>query len=80
MSRSAVFYVVKAMERTVAGAGAPPARAGQAVDREAGAARPGGSTSALVRRMLAAVRHSIGGAAGATSRGRRPLGGTVRAD
>ena len=85
MSRSGVFYVVKAMERSVAGTDAPRVPARQAVDREAAAARPEGGTS-LVRRMLAAVRHGIGttsgtGAApGTAGRGRRRLSGAARAD
>jgi len=82
MSRSGVFYVVKAMERTAAGTAATEASrapARQAVKREA-AARPDGSASSLVRRVLAAVQHSIGGAPGTTGRGRHRLGGAARAD
>jgi len=69
MSRSGVFYVVKAMERTAAGTGAAgaarvPAR--QAGDREAAAtARPNGSTASLIRRAVAAVQRSVGVAPGA---------------
>ena len=83
MSRSGVFYVVKAMERTAAGTAATEASrapARQAVKREAAAARPDGSASSLVRRVLAAVQHSIGGAPGTTGRGRHRLGGAARAD
>jgi hypothetical protein len=84
MSRSGVFYVVKAMERTVAGTAATDARrvpARHAADREAAAgARPDGSTSSVVRRMLAAVRRGIGGAPGTAGRSRRRLGGAARAD
>ncbi len=84
MSRSGVFYVVKAMERTVAGtaaADAPPVPARPAADRgAAAAARPDGRTSSLVRRLLTAVQHRIGRAPGATGRGRRRLGGAARAD
>jgi hypothetical protein len=84
MSRSGVFYVIKAMERTAAGtaaAGAPRVPARQAVDREAAAAaRPDGSTASLMRRVLAAVQHSVGVEPGAAGRGRRRLGGAARAD
>ena len=83
MSRSGVFYVVKAMERTVAGtaaADAPAVPARQAVDRAAAAAPPDGSTTSLVRRVLAAVQHSFGVAPGAAGRDRRRLGGAARAD
>lgn len=84
MSRSGVFYAVKAMERTAAGtaaagAGRVPAR--QAGDREAAAApRPDGSTAPLIRRALAAVQHSIRVALGTTGRGRRRVGGAAQAD
>ena len=84
MSRSGVFYVVKAMERTVAGtaaADAPPLPARPAADRgAAAAARPDGRTSSLVRRLLTAVQHRIGRAPGAVGRGRRRVGGAARAD
>jgi hypothetical protein len=83
MSRSGVFYVVKAMERTVAGTGAndaPRVPARPAVDREAAAARPDGSAPSFLRRVLAAVRHSPGGAPGSVGRGRRAVGGAARAD
>jgi hypothetical protein len=85
MSRSGVFYVVKAMERTAAGtaaAGAARVPAQRAVDREAAAAadRRDGSTASLMRRVLAAVRHSVGGTPAATDRGRRRLGSAARAD
>ena len=55
MARSGLFYVVKAMERTVAGAAvadAPRVPARQADDRKPVAARPDRSTSSRVRRML----------------------------
>jgi hypothetical protein len=69
MARSGVFYAVKAMERTAAGtaaAGAARVPARQAGDREAAAAaRPHGSTASLIRRVLAAVRHTVGVAPGA---------------
>jgi hypothetical protein len=84
MSRSGVFYVVKAMERTAAGtaaAGAARVPAGQAVDREAAAAdRSGDSTASLIRRVLAAVQHSVGVTPSTAGRGRRRLGGAARAD
>ena len=84
MSRSGVFYAVKAMERTAAGTAAAcaarePAR--QAGDREAdAAARPDGSTASLIQRVLAVVQHSVGVVPGAAGRGRRRLGGAARAD
>jgi hypothetical protein len=79
MSRSGVFYAVKAMERTAAG-DAPGVPAGQAADRQAAAsAQPHGSTWSLVRRVLAAVHDRLGGAAGRVGRD-RPLGSAARAD
>jgi hypothetical protein len=86
MSRSGVFYVVRAMERTAAGtaaAGAARVPARQAAEREvATAARPDGGTASLVRRALTAVQHSVGIASGTAGRGRRRrrLGGAARAD
>ena len=83
MSRSGVFYVVRAMQRTAAGtaaAGAARAPARQALDREAAAARPDGGTVSFVRRVLAAVQRSVGVAPGAVGRRRRRLGGAARAD
>ena len=69
MSRSGVFYVVKAMERTASGTaagGAARVPARQAGDREAAApARPNGRTASLIRRALAAVQRSVGVAPGA---------------
>jgi len=51
MSRSGVFYAIKAMERTAAGTAAP------AAERDAPAlARPDGGTSSLARRLLTAVK------------------------
>jgi len=80
MSRSGVFYVVKAMERTAAGtaaAGAARMPARQAGDREAAAAaRP----ASLIRRLLAVVQRSVGVTPGAAARSRRRLGGAARAD
>jgi hypothetical protein len=81
MARSGVFYVVKAMERTVAGADAPRAPARQPADREPTAgARSHGRSSSLARRMLAAVQRSLGGAPGPAGRGRHRVGGAARAD
>jgi hypothetical protein len=81
MPRSGVFYVAKAIERTVAGTDAPRVPARRAADRDAApAARPDGSAASLVRRVLAAVQRSIGGAAGTAGRGRRRVGGAARAD
>jgi hypothetical protein len=79
MSRSGVFYAVKAMERAAAG-DAPRVPAKRAADHQAAAAaRPDESTSSLARRILAAARDRIGGAAGRAGLG-RPLGGAARAD
>jgi hypothetical protein len=79
MSRSGVFYAVKAMERTAAG-DAPRVPAGRAADHQAAAAaHRDGSTWSFVRRVLAAARYRIGGAAGRVGQG-RPLGGAARAD
>jgi len=81
MSRSGFYYVVKAMERTAAGADAPRAPARQPADREPTAgARSDGRSSSLARRMLAAVQRGIGGAPGPAGRGRRSVGGAARAD
>jgi hypothetical protein len=69
MSRSGVFYVVKAMERTAAGTaagGAARVPARQTGDREAAAtARRNGGTASLIRRVVAAVQRSVGVAPGA---------------
>ena len=82
MSRSGFYYAVKTMERTAAGtpaAGVPRVAARQAADRDAAAAaRPDESTASLIRRVLAAVLHSVGGTAGTASRGHRRLGGAAR--
>jgi hypothetical protein len=79
MSRSGVFYAVKAMERAAAG-DAPGVPAGRAADRQAAAAaQPHGSIWSFVRRVLAAVRDRVGGAAGRIGQ-RGPLGGAARAD
>ncbi len=79
MSRLAVVYVVKAMERTAAGtttAGPPRVRSDDLDGPEA--IRAHGDNPSLVRRVLAAVSRSIGSAPGKT--GERRLGRAVRAD
>ena len=82
MSRLAVFYVVKAMERAAAGttpASPSPVPRGRADDHDAPETiRAHGDRSSLVRRVFAAVSRGIGGAPGQT--GRRRLGRAVRAD
>jgi hypothetical protein len=82
MSRSGVFYVIKAMEGVASGtspAGAARASARPEVDREVpAAARP--NSPSRVRRVLAAVYHGIAGAPGRAARGRRRLGGAAQAD
>jgi hypothetical protein len=79
MSRSASFYVVRAMERAAAGttpASPPRRRAGN--DDAPETIRAHGDPPSLVRRVLAAVSRNIGGAPGKTAH-RRP-GRAVRAD
>jgi len=78
MSRSGVFYAVKAMERTAAG-DAPGVGARRAADHRAAAAHRDRGTWSFARRVLAAVRDRIGGAAGRVGQG-RTLGGAARAD
>jgi len=79
MSRSAAFYVVKAMERAAAGTTTASPPRGRSDDLDAPEAiRAHGGTPSLVRRGLAAVSRGIGGAAGKT--GQRRLGRAVRAD
>lgn len=79
MARSGVFYVVKAMEQAAAG-NAPGVHGRREADHQAPAAvHPEGSTSSFVRRVLAAVRHSIGDPPGRAGQG-RPLGGAARVD
>jgi hypothetical protein len=78
MSRSGVFYAVKAMERTAGGdaaAGARGAPARRAIDQKA-TARPDGGVSSRVRRVLAIMRPGSG--ASSTGRGRRSLRGAAR--
>jgi len=79
MSRSGVFYVVKAMERTAAGTtnASPPRRRPSDLDvPEAGRAH--GGTPSFGRRVLAAVSRGIGSVPGKTAH--RRLGRAVRAD
>jgi hypothetical protein len=78
MSRSASFYVVRAMERAAAGTtpASPPRR--RADDDAPATTRAHGDTPSLVRRALAAVSRSSGGAPGKTAH--RRLGRAVRAD
>jgi len=84
MSRSGVFYVVRAMERVAAGAaadGVPDVPARGAVAREAPAgARPDGSIFSLVRKVLAAAHLGMGGVPGRAGRGGRRLDGAARVD
>ena len=70
MSRSGVYYAIKAMDRTIAGAAA--------ADAPRAPARSNGSVSARVRHVLATVHH--GGAARRAGRGRRSLRGAAGAD
>jgi hypothetical protein len=82
MSRSGVFYAVKAMERTAAGtpaAGGPAAPARQAADSQApSTGRPDGGISSRARQVLTAMHRSdvrrtaVGG--------RRRLRGAARAE
>jgi len=79
MSRSGVFYVVKAMERAAAGTTTADPPRGQANDHDApGTIRAHGGTPSLGRRVFAAVSRGIGSVRGGT--GHRRLGGAVRAD
>jgi hypothetical protein len=78
MSRSGVFYAVKAMERTAAGdaaAGPPGTIARQAVDRTA-TGRPDGGVSSRIQHVLAIMRPGSG--ASSAGRGRRRLRGATR--
>jgi hypothetical protein len=81
MSRSASFYVVKAMERAAAGtttARPPGVSRGQADDHEAPeTVRAHGDGRSLVRRVFAAVSRGSGAP---RQTGRRRLGRAVRAD
>jgi hypothetical protein len=84
MSRSGVYYAVKAMERVAAGTaadGGPDGRARRAVARPApAAARPASRTVSWRRRLLAAVHLRMGGARGGARHGSRRLGSAARAD
>jgi hypothetical protein len=82
MSRSAVFYVVKAMERAAAGttpASPPPAPRRRADDHDAPETiRAHGNTPSFLRRVFAAVTRGTGGAPGKARQ--RRLGRAVRTD
>ena len=84
MSRTAVVFVVKAMERAAAGttAASPPrVPASRADDHDAPEAlrAPGGGHS-LWQRISAAVRRGTGGAPRRAGWGRRRLDRAARAD
>ena len=76
MSRSGVYYAVKAMERVAAGAAADGV-AGRPARRAV--ARPEGIVS-LRRRVLAAIQRGTGGARSGARRDSRRLGGAAQAD
>ena len=84
MSRTGLFYVVKAMERAATGATeasrppAPPRRSDGHDVPEALRAR--GVVPSLWQRLSAAVRHSTDGAPRHSGWGRRRLGRAARAD
>ena len=84
MSRTGVFYVVKAMEMAATGkaaADAPRVPARRAVVRKApAAARADGGARSLGRRVLTAVRRGMGGAPGRPGRSRPGLGGAAQPD
>jgi hypothetical protein len=70
MSRSGVYYAIKAMDRTIAGAAA--------ADAPRAPARSNGRIFAQVRHVLAKVHN--GGADRRADRGRRSLRGAAGAD
>ena len=81
MSRLAVFYVVKAMERAAAGttSASPPRAPRQWADEDAPETiRAHGDTPSLMQRVFAAVSRGIGSAPGRA--GHRRPGRAVRAD
>jgi hypothetical protein len=82
MSRSAVFYVVKAMERAAAGttpASPPPALRRRADDHDAPeTTRAHGETPSFLHRVFAAVTRRTGGTRGKA--GQRRPGRALRAD
>jgi hypothetical protein len=84
MSRSGVFYVVKAMERTAAGtttASPPPVPPSRSGDQDVPAAlRARGAGPSLWERVSAAVRQRAAGAPRKAGWGRRRLGRAARAD
>ena len=82
MSRSAVFYVVKAMERAAAGttpASPSPVPRGRADDHDAPeTTRAHGDTPSFLRRVIAAVTRGTGGTP--SKAGQRRPGRAIRAD
>jgi len=84
MSRSGVFYVVKAMERAATGAttASPPRVPARRADDHGApdAIRVHGGHPSLWQRVSAAVRHGTGGAAGKAGWSRRRLGRAARAE
>jgi hypothetical protein len=84
MSRSGVYYAVKAMERAAANTaadGMPGGPARRAAARQApAAARSDRSNSSLMRRVLAAAHLGMGGVRGKAARDGRRLAGAARAD
>jgi hypothetical protein len=80
MSRSGAMYVISAIESAAAGGGPGGTARRAAAHRASVAGRPGGSVLARVRRMLAAVPRSDGGAHGGTGRDRPRLGAAAQPD
>ena len=81
MSRSGVYYAVKAMERAAANTAADGVPARRAAARQApAAARSDRSNSSLMRRVLAVAHLGMGGVRGKAARDGRRLGGAARAD
>jgi hypothetical protein len=82
MARSGASYAIKAMERVAMGtaaAGPLPMPGGQAVDDAAPAStRRDGGTSSILRPVLAAMGHTLGGALGRAARGRQRLSRALR--
>jgi len=75
MSRSGAFYFIEAMDGAAA-RGRPGAPARRAVHQAPAADRPDG----IVRRVLTALRRTLGGTHGRAGRGRHRLGDAARAD
>jgi hypothetical protein len=84
MSRTGLFYVVKAMERAAAGtteASPPPVPARRSDGHDVPEAlRARGAGRSLRQWISAAVRHGTGGAPRHSGWGRRRLGRAARAD